>query len=133
MHLTYESLAGAALSPSANETQATFSDALARAGRAGAGEPMRTDGAGAMGPREGGGGETVGAPQAIASWAQDLVGAQQKLDEVLTLARSGRSFTAAELLALQSQVYQASQNIDLTTKLVEKVSTGAKQILQTQL
>lgn len=59
--------------------------------------------------------------------------AQVRLDRVLALARSGKTFTPAELLGLQAQVYSASQEIDLAGKAVEKVTGGIKQILQTQV
>lgn len=59
--------------------------------------------------------------------------AQQRMEAVLTLAQSGRSFSPAELLALQAQVYRASQELDLAGKVVEKLTGGVKQVLQTQV
>lgn len=59
--------------------------------------------------------------------------AQARLDKVLALAQSGRTFTPAELLALQAQVCSASQEIDLAGKVVEKATGGVKQVLQTQV
>ncbi len=59
--------------------------------------------------------------------------AQRQMDEVLKLAESGRSFSPAELLSLQAQVYQASQELDLAGKVVEKATGGIKQVLQTQV
>ena len=58
--------------------------------------------------------------------------AQEKLDHILKLAQSGKTFTPAELLALQGQVYRSSQEIDLSTRVVEKGAGGVKQVLQTQ-
>ncbi|WP_434382493.1 ATP-dependent helicase HrpB [Melittangium boletus] len=64
----------------------------------------------------------------------DQVGeAQRRLDHVLALAESGRSFSPAELLAFQAHVYRASQELDLAGKVVEKAVGGVKQILQTQV
>jgi hypothetical protein len=64
----------------------------------------------------------------------DRVGeAQKRLDHILELAESGRSFSAAELLAFQAHVYRASQELDLAGKVVEKATGGVKQILQTQV
>ncbi|MFP2913006.1 ATP-dependent helicase HrpB, partial [Pyxidicoccus sp. 3LFB2] len=64
----------------------------------------------------------------------DRVGqAQKRLDSILKLAESGRTFTAAELLALQAHVYRASQELDLAGKVVEKATGGVKQVLQTQV
>lgn len=59
--------------------------------------------------------------------------AQHRLDQILQLAQSGKTFTSAELLAMQAQVYRASQEIDLAGKVVEKATSGVKQVLQTQL
>jgi len=64
----------------------------------------------------------------------DRVGqAQKRLDHILKLAESGRTFTPAELLALQAHVYRASQELDLAGKVVEKATGGVKQVLQTQV
>ena len=59
--------------------------------------------------------------------------AQARMDAVLRLAASGRSFTPAELLALQAGVAQASQVLDLSGRLVERASAAVKQVLQTQI
>jgi len=59
--------------------------------------------------------------------------AQHRLDRVLALAQSGKTFSPAELLGLQAQVYGASQELDLAGKVVEKATSGVKQILQTQI
>jgi len=64
----------------------------------------------------------------------DRVGeAQKRLDHILELAESGRSFSPAELLAFQAHVYRASQELDLAGKVVEKATGGVKQVLQTQV
>jgi len=59
--------------------------------------------------------------------------AQKRLDHILALAESGRTFTPAELLAFQAHVYAASQQLDLAGKVVEKATSGVKQVLQTQI
>ena len=63
----------------------------------------------------------------------EVLAAQRRLDRVLCLAQSGRGFSPAELLALQTNVYRASQELDLAGKLVEKATSGLKQVLQTQV
>jgi len=74
------------------------------------------------------------AAEATAAKAVDQVArAQQRLERVLALAESGKTFTPAELLGLQAQVYSASQELDLAGKVVEKATSGVKQVLQTQL
>jgi hypothetical protein len=73
-------------------------------------------------------------PKVVAAKVVDQVSAAQKrLDQVLALAESGKTFTPAELIALQAQVSQASQQIDLAGKVLDKAVSGVKQILQTQV
>lgn len=62
-----------------------------------------------------------------------LASDQRRMEEVLALAQSGKSFSPAELLSLQTQVYRSSQQLDLAGKVVEKTTGGVKQVLQTQL
>lgn len=79
-------------------------------------------------------GATVDARPTVPSAALDrVIEAQRRLDHVLRLAQSGKTFTPAELLALQANVYRASQEIDLAGKVVEKAASGVKQVLQTQV
>jgi hypothetical protein len=59
--------------------------------------------------------------------------AQQRMEQILRAAESGRSFSPAELLSLQTHVYRASQELDLAGKVVEKATGGVKQVLQTQM
>ncbi len=62
-----------------------------------------------------------------------VAAAQKRMESVLQLAQSGKSFTPGELLSLQSQMYRASQELDLAGKVIEKATGGVKQILQTQI
>jgi len=80
----------------------------------------------------------AGAPQKVEAKAAAQVlerinTAQKQMDQILKLAQSGKSFTPAELLSLQAQVYSASQQLDLAGKVVEKATGGVKQVLQTQV
>ena len=78
----------------------------------------------------------VGQPQKAlepARMIDQVAAAQKRMDSVLELAQSGKSFTPAELLSLQTQMYRASQELDLAGKVVEKATGGVKQILQTQV
>ncbi len=62
-----------------------------------------------------------------------LAVAQNRMERVLALAESGRHFTPAELLSLQTSMYQSTQELDLAGKVVEKATSGIRQILQTQI
>jgi flagellar hook-basal body complex protein FliE len=78
----------------------------------------------------------VAAPQKAlepARMIDQVAAAQKRMDSVLELAQSGKSFTPAELLSLQTQMYRASQELDLAGKVIEKATGGVKQILQTQI
>jgi len=57
--------------------------------------------------------------------------AQARMDVVLRLAASGRSFRPAELLALQAAVSRESQVVDLSGRLVERATAAVRQVLQT--
>jgi hypothetical protein len=59
--------------------------------------------------------------------------AQARLDAVLAAARSGRTFTAAELIGLQAEAYRCAQTVDLAARLVEQGAQSVKQALNTQL
>ncbi|MGC4116477.1 MAG: ATP-dependent helicase HrpB [Myxococcales bacterium] len=59
--------------------------------------------------------------------------AQKRLDTLLKMAESGRTFSPAELLAFQAHAYRATQELDLASKVVEKGTSAVKTTLQTQL
>jgi hypothetical protein len=71
--------------------------------------------------------------RAAAQAIDHLSASQSRMDRVLSLAQSGKSFSPAELLALQTQMYRASQELDLASRMVEKATGGVKQVLQTQV
>jgi hypothetical protein len=59
--------------------------------------------------------------------------AQARVDAVLAAARAGRTFTAAELIGLQTEAYRCAQTVDLASKLAEQGAQSVKQALNTQL
>jgi hypothetical protein len=82
----------------------------------------------------------TGAPPAVtrlsATAARALAGierAQAALDGLIAAARSGRTFTAQELLALQGEAYRYSQTVELSARLVEQGAQAVKHALQTQV
>ncbi|HEY1416832.1 MAG TPA: hypothetical protein VGF41_02970, partial [Myxococcaceae bacterium] len=46
------------------------------------------------------------------AWLARVTAAQARMDRILALAASGRTFSPAELLALQAGVAEASQTVD---------------------
>ncbi len=59
--------------------------------------------------------------------------AQARLEAVLAAARSGKTFTAAELIGLQAEAYRCAQTVDLAAKLVEQGAQSVKQAVNTQV
>lgn len=59
--------------------------------------------------------------------------ARARLEGVLAAARSGRTFTAQELLGLQAEAYRTVQTIDLASKLAEQGAQAVRQTLGTQV
>jgi hypothetical protein len=86
-----------------------------------------TDGARAVEP----GKEAMGA--GFKKMLGGVVEGQGKLDEIIKLATSGKNFNPQQLLAIQASVYKYSQELELTSKVVEKATSGVKQTMQTQV
>jgi len=58
---------------------------------------------------------------------------QASLDKLIGSALQGKNFSNAELLSLQASMYKYSQEMDLTSKIVEKTTNGLKDTLKTQV
>ena len=64
---------------------------------------------------------------------QELSQGQDKMAGLMKLAMSGKKFNSTELLALQAGVYRFSQELEITSKVVEKATSGIKQTMNTQV
>lgn len=62
-----------------------------------------------------------------------LVTGQDKMTKIMNMALSGKQFSPTELLAMQAGVYRFSQELDLTSKVVQQFASGVKQTLNTQV
>jgi hypothetical protein len=80
-----------------------------------------------------GGARAPGEPSFVTGVLQGVAEGQREMDRIIRLARSGRSFTPAELLGFQARIYRLSQELDLASKLVEKATSGVKQAMSTQV
>ncbi len=69
----------------------------------------------------------------LTSMLQNLLTGQDKMTKIMDVALSGRQFSPSELLAMQAGVYRFTQELDLTSKVVEKATGGIKQTLNTQV
>jgi hypothetical protein len=64
---------------------------------------------------------------------EDVMQGQNKLEEIVNLSLSGKNFSSSELLALQAGVYRFTQELELTSKVVEKGTSTIKQTMNTQV
>lgn len=69
----------------------------------------------------------------LKSVLNQVVDGQNKLDQIIKMATSGKTYGNQELLAIQASVYKFSQELELTSKVVEKATSGVKQTMQTQV
>jgi hypothetical protein len=69
----------------------------------------------------------------LQTMVNQLVGGQDKMTKIMNLALSGKQFSPTELLAMQAGVYRFSQELDLTSKVVQQATAGIKQTLNTQV
>ncbi len=58
---------------------------------------------------------------------------ESAVDRGLHAAMSGRQMSAQQLLVLQAQVIQYSQEIEVASRVVDKATGAVKQVLQTQV
>lgn len=64
---------------------------------------------------------------------QEMMDGQDKMNGIMKMALSGRQFSPPELLAMQAGVYRFSQELELTSKVIEKATSGIKQTMNTQV
>ena len=69
----------------------------------------------------------------LAGMLENLVKGQDRMNSIMKMALSGRSFSPPELIAMQAGVYRFTQELELTSKVVEKATSGIKQTINTQV
>ena len=75
--------------------------------------------------------ESAGVGPKFADLLRRADGAQTDLDSAIGKAVGNPALGGADLIALQAQMYRSSLELDLASKIVEKVSGGIKQTLST--
>ncbi len=70
---------------------------------------------------------------AVSLVVRELEQGQRDLDRIIKSAASGKHFSNAELLSLQASMYRYTQELDLVGKVVEKGTSGLKDVLKTQV
>ena len=63
----------------------------------------------------------------------ELEKGQVNMEKLIQAGASGKNFSNAELLSLQAGMYKYTQELDLTSKVVEKATSGLKDTLKTQV
>jgi hypothetical protein len=56
-----------------------------------------------------------------------------RLEKLIQASASGKKFSNAELLSLQASMYKYTLELDLTSKVVEKATSGIKDVVKTQV
>jgi hypothetical protein len=64
---------------------------------------------------------------------RELEQGQLRLDRLIGAGTSGKHFSNGELLSLQASMYKYTMELDLTSKVVEKATSGLKDIVKTQV
>ena len=63
----------------------------------------------------------------------NVVKGQNKMDQIMQMATSGKKFSPQELLAMQTGMYRYTHELEMVTKIVEKTTEGVKKTMQTQV
>jgi hypothetical protein len=63
----------------------------------------------------------------------ELEKGQLNMEKLIKAGASGKNFSNAELISLQAGMYKYTQELDLTSKVVEKATSGLKDTLKTQV
>ena len=86
-----------------------------------------------VGGETGGAGGGVAAVKGIGTFIKEVAEGQEKMAVAMREAFSGRKLSGTEMLAVQAGIYRFSAELDLAARLVEKLSSGVKQAMNTQV
>ncbi len=64
---------------------------------------------------------------------ENLDAGHKRIEGILKVSLSGVKLSQQELLTLQMRVYRFTQEVELISKLVEKGTSGVKQVVNTQV
>jgi hypothetical protein len=77
--------------------------------------------------------ETSKAGNMVNTVVSSLEKGQLNLEKLITAGVNGKNFSNGELLSLQASMYKYTQELDLTSKVVEKATSGLKDVVKTQV
>jgi hypothetical protein len=63
----------------------------------------------------------------------ELEAGHLRLEKLIHASATGKQFSNAELLSLQASMYKYTLELDLTSKVVEKATSGIKDVVKTQV
>lgn len=64
---------------------------------------------------------------------QSLLREEKDIQAMMERCLNGASLSPDEMLQMQALIYSYSQRVDLTTKVVEKATSGIQQVMNTQV
>lgn len=64
---------------------------------------------------------------------KELSAGQNKLEGLMKTAMSGQKLSNQEMIGVQAGVYMYSQQMELTSKVIDKATSGIKQAMNTQV
>jgi hypothetical protein len=62
-----------------------------------------------------------------------LDGAESRVDALLNAAAKGKTFSPAELIALQADVFRYSQTVEVVSRVADRLVAAIKQTLGTNV
>ncbi len=80
--------------------------------------------------------QTLATPQGhdgLRAMAESALRAEKKVDALIAAAGRGRTFSAAELIALQATVFRYSQTVEVISRAADRLVGSVKQTLGTQV
>lgn len=120
--------------PGESKFDAVLADkAQAVSGPDSVGKPQAVPGAEAVSPVESVAKPEHPALKLVSRVVSDLEQGQSRLDTLISAGMSGKSFSNGELLSLQASMYKYTLELDLTSKVVEKATSGLKDVVKTQV
>lgn len=74
-----------------------------------------------------------GSPPAMRVLAERALEAEKRVEALIASAGTGRTFSAAELIALQATVFRYSQTVEVISRTADRLVGAIKQTLGTQV
>jgi hypothetical protein len=72
-------------------------------------------------------------PSPVGTLLERTLGAENRVDTLLAAAARGKTFSPAELLALQASVFRYSQAVEVVSRATDKLVGAVKQTMGTQV